>query len=285
MGDAKWIAMTGAGRSFFDDVAACPGGTLLALDFDGTLAPIVPDPEDSRFDEGAAEALGRLGAFVGHLAIVTGRDADVVRRLGRLDERPGLGRLVVLGQYGVQRFDSATGGTVTHPVGDGVPAARRDLEVLLARLVAQGHDLAGVYLEDKGIAIGVHTRRAAEPESALALLTPLVSEIAARHGLHVEPGRLVVELRASTRDKGDALRELVVETRARVVAMIGDDLGDLPAFAALEGFRNAGLSCCAVVSASEEQPRLSESADVLCDGPAGVAAWLSALADRLGLPE
>ncbi len=285
MGDAKWIAVTGVGGSFFDDAAAHPGETLLALDFDGTLAPIVPDPEDSRFDEGAAVALGRLAGVVGHVAIITGRGADVVRRLGRLDARPGLGRLVVLGQYGVQRFDSATGITTTHPVGEGVPAARRDLEGLLAQLTSQGRDMTGVHLEDKGIAIGVHTRRAASPEATLALLTPLVARIAARHGLHVEPGRLVVELRASTRNKGDALRELVTETGARVVAMVGDDLGDLPAFAALEGFRADGLSCCSVVSASEEQPGLLGSADVLCDGPDGVAAWLNALADRLGSKE
>lgn len=282
MGDASWRAVTRAGRSFFDVAAAHPGETLLAMDFDGTLAPIVPDPEDSRLDEGAAQALGRLGGAVGHLVVITGRGTDAVRRLGRLDERPGLGRLVVLGQYGVQRYDAATGVTETLPVGDGVPAARHDLEKLLATLSEEGHDLTGVHLEDKGIAIGVHTRRASEPEATLALLTPLVEGIARRHGLHVEPGRLVVELRASTRNKGDALRELVAETGVCVVAMIGDDLGDLPAFAALEGLRADGLVCCGVVSSSREQPRLLASADVVCDGPDGVAAWLNALADRIG---
>lgn len=276
-----WSPVTEAGAAFLESVRSVPDETLLALDFDGTLAPIVDDPERSAMHEGSAAALARLGHLVSQVAIVTGRPVDTVRRLGRLDELAGLDNLVVLGQYGVERYDAASGRVESHPVLAGIGPARRDLTELLARLAAEGRDVAGVHLEDKGIAVAVHTRRAADPDGALALLRPEVDGIAARHGLTVEPGRAVIEVRASSRTKGDALLDLVKELRASVVAMVGDDLGDLPAFEALATLRSRGLTTCAVVSSSDEQPDLAALADVICDGPDGVAQWLTELADGL----
>lgn len=281
MVDPRWHSRTDTGRGFFDVAAAGRAGMLLALDFDGTLAGLVPDPEDSRLHPGSAAALARLGGLVGRIAIITGRGVDVVRRLGELDGRPGLENLVVLGQYGVETYDAATGRTTTHPVGGDVGAARQDLRGLLEELAAGGEDVAGVHIEDKGLAVAVHTRRATDPAGAFERLTPAVSEVGRRHGLHVEPGRMVIELRASTRTKGDALRELVRDAGSRVVAMVGDDLGDLPAFEALRELRAVGIECCAVVSSSDEQPALVRVADVVCDGPDGVADWLGALAEHL----
>ncbi|HOA27661.1 MAG TPA: carboxyl transferase domain-containing protein, partial [Arachnia sp.] len=94
----------------------------------------------------------------------------------------------------------------------------------------------------------------------------------------------VLELRASSLTKGDALRELVRETGASAVAMCGDDLGDLPAFDVLDELRAEGLATCAVVAASAEQPALAHRADVLCEGPEGVAAWLAELARAVEAP-
>lgn len=281
MASNTWHSVTEAGRIFPDLFAAHPEGALLALDFDGTLAHLVPDPEDSRMHDDSAKALAALGGALGQLAIITGRAVAAVRRLGRLDERPGLERIVVLGQYGVERWDAATGELQQPETGDGVAAAKRDLVSLLAELAAAGRPVAGVHLEDKGRAIGVHTRRADDPEAALAVLESEVRRIGVAHGLHAEPGRLVIELRASTRTKGDALGALVSECSPSLVAMVGDDLGDLPAFELLPALRERGIACCAVVSSSEEQPALAEVADVVCDGPDGVAEWLAELARRM----
>nr|WP_269451975.1 trehalose-phosphatase [Tessaracoccus coleopterorum] len=115
--------------------------------------------------------------------------------------------------------------------------------------------------------MGVHTRRSDDPEGAYAALLPRLREIAAAHGLTVEPGRSVIELRSSNVTKGDAIRALVEETGARVVAMCGDDLGDLPAFEELVSLRAEGLVTCRVVSASPEQAAMDDSADILADGP------------------
>lgn len=271
---STWQAVTPEARHFLEAAAAHPGDVLLALDFDGTLAPIVDDPDDSRLLPESAAQLARLGEKLGHIAIITGRPVSAVRRLGDLDDRDGLGNLVVLGQYGVERWDAATGRESGEEVPAGVAQALGELQAVTA-----GHE--GVHLEDKGRAIGVHTRRATDPDATLRELEPAVRMIAEQHSLTVEPGRYVLELRSSTTTKGDALLALVEETGAKVVAMCGDDLGDIPAFRATHELRDRGLIACTVASASEEQPMLAANADVVADGPAGVAEWLRALADAV----
>ena len=61
----------------------------------------------------------------------------------------------------------------------------------------------------------------------------------------------------------------------------GDDLGDLPAFEAVQALRDEGLTGLLVCSASYEEDALVEISDVILDGPAGVAEWLTALADAI----
>ena len=271
-----WQAMTPHSAAFFEAAAAHPERALLALDFDGTLAAIVPDPEDSRLHEASSAALGRLCGVLGAVAIITGRAVGTVRRLARLDERPELASLIVLGAYGAERYSPAEADGPARETPEGIAAARPELEALIAEF-----GVAGVGLEDKGAALGVHTRRAADPTAAFEALRPGVGEIAARHGLVLEPGRNVLEVRASAVTKGEAIRSLVEETSATVVAMCGDDLGDLPAFAELTALREDGSVTCRVVSGSDEQDVLVAHADVLTDGPDGMADWLTALADRV----
>lgn len=275
---SAWWSNTPAGGDFFTVAATNPQATLLALDFDGTLAPIVDDPESSSMHEGCAEALSVLGPHLGRLAIITGRAVSAVRRLGRLDQRPGLERLSVFGQYGVERYDTDTGQLRLPPA----PDLQRVLSELETLVTSLGQATTGTHLEFKGRAIGVHTRRASNPEGAFAALAGPVAELAGRYGLHLEPGRLVLELRTSTLSKADALTELVDEMHPACVAVVGDDLGDLPALEMLSRLRDEGLTCCAVVSASAELPNaLATVADVICEGPDGVAAWLNDFAQCL----
>ena len=93
-----WHAMTPAAHDFLAAAAADPRAVLVAMDFDGTLAPIVDDPETSAMQPEAAEALAVLGPQVGHLAILTGRPVAKVRQLGQLERRAGLDGVVVLGR-------------------------------------------------------------------------------------------------------------------------------------------------------------------------------------------
>src|SRR5215475_9382478 len=69
---------TAAGRAGLDAVRAAPGRALVALDYDGTLAPIVADPARAWPADGAVDTLRRLAGVVGTLAVVTGRPAGQV---------------------------------------------------------------------------------------------------------------------------------------------------------------------------------------------------------------
>ncbi|MDX3671055.1 trehalose-phosphatase [Streptomyces europaeiscabiei] len=269
--------VTPAGRDALDAILDRPGRTVIALDFDGTLAPIVPDPEQARAHPDAVAALAALAPKVASVAVVTGRPAGVAVRHGGFAGVPGLEHLVVLGHYGAERWDAVTG-TVTAPAPHpGVAAVRAELPGLLDGVGAW----QGTWTEEKGRAVAVHTRRATDPQAAFEALRAPLTDLAARHGLIVEPGRLVLELRPPGMDKGVALREYLAETAAGSVLYAGDDLGDLPAFAAVEKLRTEGTPGLLVCSGSTEVTELSERADLVVDGPAGVVHLLSAIAEHV----
>ena len=265
---------TAAGAAGLAEVIAEPARAVIAVDFDGTLAPIVERPEDARPAKGAGEALAALCEAVGMCAVVTGRGAADVVALGGLD---GLRRLLVLGHYGLERWSD--GQLSAPPPHEGVERAR----ALLQALVDQSP--AGVHLEDKHRSLVVHTRPAADPAGTLEALTPRVEEIADGLGLETVPGRFVLEVRPGGIDKGTALRGLVDERDARSVVYVGDDLGDLPAFATVEQLRREGRAGLTVASAGEDAPaELAARADLLVDGPEAVVAFLAALAGAIGTP-
>jgi len=253
-----------------------PRETLVALDFDGTLAAIVDDPDRALADPDAVDALAAVGRLVGTVAVVTGRPVRTVVRLGGFSGRPGLESMVVLGQYGVERWNGADDSYLIPPEPAAVTAAGAELDALLA---AEG--LPDARVEHKGRALVVHTRELTDPRAAFNRLVQPMRDLAARHGLLLEPGRNVLEIRAPGSDKGGALRALVAETGARQVVFAGDDLGDLPAFETVAALREEGLAGLLVCSASQEEDALRQRADVVVDGPAGVAAWLRDLAARL----
>jgi trehalose 6-phosphate phosphatase len=267
---------TAAGAEALEAILHSPADTLIGLDFDGTLAPIVDDPEQAYADPAAVAALGRLGQRVGAVVVITGRPVRTVVRLGGFDAVDGLGSMVVLGQYGVERWNAAQDCYVLPPEPDEVVALADELPGLLASL-----GLAGARVEHKGRAVGVHTRTMADPAQAFAQLEEPIRALAERHGLRVEPGKNVWEIRASEVDKGAALRSAVAETGARQVVFAGDDLGDLPAFQAVQGLRKDGVAGLLVCSASYEEDALVAVSDVILDGTSGVAEWLTALADAI----
>ncbi|MGW7268555.1 trehalose-phosphatase [Streptomyces sp. NPDC054842] len=275
--DSLPTPVTTAGREGLDAILGRPGRAVIALDFDGTLAPIVADPEQARAHPGAVAALAALAPKVASVAVVTGRPAGVAVRHGGFAGVPGLEHLVVLGHYGAERWD-AVSGTVNAPAPHpGVAAVRAELPGFLDEIGAW----QGTWIEEKGRAVAVHTRRAADPQAAFETLRGPLTELAARHGLIVEPGRMVLELRPPGVDKGVALTEYVRETGAEAVLYAGDDLGDLPAFAAVDKLRSDGVPGLLVCSGSAEVAELAERADLVVEGPPGVVALLTALAARI----
>ena len=270
MSDAVPEPTTEAGRAGWAALRADPARALVALDYDGVLAPIVAEPTRAWPAPGAIEVLRRLAGRVGTLAVVTGRPAAVAVELGGLDSVPGL---VVEGQYGAERWQAGSLSTPPEPAA--VTAARSRLAAVLADAGAD----PGVWVEDKRLALVVHTRRAAAPDGELARLAPVVGPLADELGLEVHPGKMVLELRPPGFDKGGVLRRLAEQARPGAVLFAGDDLGDLPAFAAVERLRAAGIPGVTVASASPEAAEVVARADIAVAGPAGVVALLAALMD------
>lgn len=264
-------------RSAYDAVVDVLDATVVALDFDGTLAPVVDDPESAKLHPEAPEVLLELAGVVRAVAVITGRPARQAIAMGDLDDL-GLrmlergAELFVFGQYGHERW-SATERRIRSPRPPaGLASFERELPGVLRRA-----DAADAFVEEKGLAVAVHTRRMADPEGAFDRLAKPLIALAERHHLAVEPGRNVLEIRSTDMHKGHALRAFVAEQRAGGVVFGGDDLGDVEAFHAVRQLRAEGLPGLVVCSASTEQPGLVELADVVVDGPLGTVDFLRAL--------
>jgi trehalose 6-phosphate phosphatase len=240
--------------------------SLVAVDFDGTLAPIVPDPTDSRPAPGAIGALRDIAERGAQVAVITGRDAGTVVGLGGLDAIPGL---IVEGLYGAERWQG--GELTTLPE----PETMHRLRAALPPLVATGDPK--LWIEDKRLSLVVHGRLAADPEAALDPVREPVTVLGEQLGLSVHPGRGVLELRLPGYDKGAALHRLAAELAPKAVLFVGDDVGDLPAFAAVAELRDQGTPAWSVAAVSAEAPEVARAADVRVEGPAGVVALLQSL--------
>lgn len=258
------------GRQRYDALVAAAQTTVVGLDFDGTLAPIVDDPESAHIHPDAPEVLLALVEVVRAVAVITGRPARKALALGGLEdvgaEIGDTGReLFVFGQYGYERWSSTQRRVVSPRPPRGLSAFLRDLPRVL-----RDADAADAFVEDKGLAIAVHTRRLDDPVGAYDRLLPRLTELAERRGLAVEPGRNVIEMRSPGMDKGVVVRKLAEEVDAGGFLFAGDDLGDVEAFEAVAELRDQGLATLLVCSASQEESTLLELSDVVVPGPDGV---------------
>ncbi len=239
----------------------------VVTDFDGTLSEIVEDPASARPLAGVVDTLHALAAEFGCVAVVSGRPVSFLRSRLEIDERPSTA-LVLSGLYGLEWFAEGTERTE--------PAAlpfRSVIEEVAARADAEAP--AGVGVERKGLSVTLHVRTA---EDLTGWALRWSEEAAGAAGLVVHAGRKSFELRPPLAfDKGTVVSSLVAGRRA--ACFLGDDLGDLPAFDALDALqRDAGAATVRVgVRSREAPPSLLERADVIVDGPGGSLALLRSL--------
>ena len=262
----------------YDGLVGVARDVLVGLDFDGTLSPIVEDPARAVIHPEGPRVLTELAARVRAVVVVTGRPARQVVELGGLDAvADGLAdgaRLVVLGQYGNERWDSGSREFSSPEPPRGLQAFREELPRQLAAEHAEE-----AFVEEKGLALAVHTRRLPDAAEAFVRLEQALGDAAERHGLSLEPGRMVLEVRAPGMHKGLAVESALAEHHAGGVLFAGDDLGDLEAFEAVRRLRDQGLPTLLVCSSSNEQEALAELSDVVVDGPGGVLGLLSKFTD------
>jgi trehalose 6-phosphate phosphatase len=250
-------------------LAAQPESSALLLDFDGSLAPIVVDPEKAVAPPETLALLERLAARLLLVGIVSGRPLEYLSRM------VPLAGVDLVGQYGLEwRVDGRT-------VIDPAALAFRDA---VAQAAAEAdRRWPDLLVERKGeTAVTVHWRAVGDRGEAAA---GEIEALAAELGLAVYATRMARELRPPIAvDKGTAVRALLAERAVTAAAFAGDDRGDIPAFDALHALVASGRLTRALRIAvrSDEMPgELLERADLVVDGPTGLVAWLTALADAV----
>lgn len=266
------------GEHRYAEVVRAASRTVVGLDFDGTLAPIVDDPTRAHIHPDANDVLVELAAEVAAIAVITGRPARQALDLGGLEEvgdaiQAAGKELFLFGQYGNERWSSGNRRIVGPRPPRGLATFERDLPRVLRQAGA-----AEAFVEDKGLAVAVHTRRLGDPEGAFKSLLEPMSQLAVRHGLVIEPGRNVIEVRSAGAHKGMVVDRLAADLDARGFVFAGDDLGDIEAFEAVGDLEKEGLATLRVCSASSEESALIPLADVVVHGPEGVLGLLRRLA-------
>ncbi|HWC39312.1 MAG TPA: trehalose-phosphatase [Acidimicrobiales bacterium] len=244
----------------------------MLVDFDGTLSPIVDDPAEARPLPATLDALDRLPARYRRVAVVSGRPA------GFLVEHLGLGRgaashgpsLVVSALYGLEWAGS---GGVVHTRPEAEPW--REVVDQVER-AARAAAPPGMLVEHKGLTVTFHWRTAT---ANAGWAQAFAEEMSRETGLELHPAKMSIELRPPVpADKGTVVTELCRGLGA--ACFVGDDRGDLAAFAALDRLAAEGMITCKVaVAGAEIPPEVRAAADVVVDGPEGVAAlleWLGA---------
>ena len=245
-----------------------PYTVAVLTDIDGTLAPIVPTPDEAEVTEELRELLRRLGEKYRVVAGVSGRMAEDALRLVGLEE------IVYYGNHG---FEILRSGEVK-VVPEAAPYKEKVEE--LERKAREELGPLGTFVEEKGVTASVHYRNVSPAVGERC--KEFVKREGERLGLRVTVGRGVVEARPPVRaDKGTAVRKLVEEYEPEKALYIGDDTTDLDAFRELEKLREEGVLSETLrigVKSEEGPPEIVSEADLAVDGVEEVGKVLRALA-------
>ncbi|GIF06382.1 trehalose-phosphatase [Actinoplanes siamensis] len=242
-------------------------GTTFFFDFDGVLSPITEDPESSRPVAGIPEVLDRLAGRVARVAIVSARPVTFLRT-----HFASLAHVDLFGLYGLEVWHE--GQVVTKP-------AALSYEKPMERLAAAARAALQrpVEVEYKRLAVALHYRK--DPARA-AQVEKWALEQAEEHGLLIQRGRMVVELKPPVdQDKGMVITEGVRD--AGCAWYFGDDMSDIKAFDALrarEAVDPAFFGMAVAVANNETGAEVSSAADLTLDSPTAVAKFLTAGLDR-----
>lgn len=203
--------------------------TALFLDFDGTLIELAADPAVVTIGAELPGLLGRVADRLdGRLALVSGR--SIAQLEGFLGD--ALTRFALAGSHGVE----------LRPIGGAalVPVRPASLDAAEAAFSARFADRPAVLVERKSFGVGLHFRHS--PDSA-AEAEALVEEYAAAHGLAVQKGKMMVELRLAGQDKGSAVVAFASDApfAGHRPVFLGDDLTDEAGFAAAARLGGYGI--------------------------------------------
>lgn len=201
---------------------------FLALDYDGTLTPIVDDPADALLAAPMRQLLGELARRRDvDMAIVSGR------ALADLQDVAGISGPIYAGNHGMEI--NGRGISFVEPVAH---ASAQALHEIRRDLTEKLRHIPGALIEDKGLTLSIHHRRVAPIDAAEVWQTVLRAVEPLSDRFHVTPGAKVYEVRPLVRwDKGAAVKWIKerLGLRDALVMYIGDDATDEDAFVALDG--------------------------------------------------
>jgi trehalose 6-phosphate phosphatase len=249
-----------------------PASVAVLCDVDGTLAPIVGDPEDAAVPARTQKTLRELARRYALVACVSGRRAVEARSLVGVEE------LAYAGNHGLELLAPGAEEAILDPaIEKGGRAVRR----FVLELEADALDAAGLRLEDKGPIQALHWRGAFD-EKAAERRARLIADHARKAGLEPHWGRKVLEIRpASGIDKGTAVQRLLADHPIEQALFAGDDRTDLDAFRALRSLVGGGGlrgAVCVAIGSAEGPPELFRQADAVLASPEEFLGVLSALA-------
>jgi trehalose 6-phosphate phosphatase len=243
-----------------EPLRADPAGTRIVLDFDGSLSPIVDDPASAAPIEGAADVLIGLANHYGEVLVVSGRPVSFLTEHLPVE-------VSLAGLYGLEGL--RRGERWEHPNSGAWREVMEDVAVT-ARSVGP----AGMLVEPKGLSITLHYRTRPEIGDEVVAFAKAQAD---RAGLEARAAKMSMELQPPIdTDKGKVIDEWCSD--ATHVLFAGDDLGDLPAFDALDRLARRGVGTLRVAVTSDETPdELRSRADVTVVGPSELLQFLQRL--------
>lgn len=197
---------------------------LVALDFDGVLAPLVDNPDDSRITPEGRAALDLLiGAPGVTVALVSGRGLANLREVSQADPRWWM-----VGSHGIEVEGPANGGVVSVPT-----ANKDDLEALWADFVAVANQYPGTWVETKPWGAALHTRGV--DQAVEDAVHSEARHVIARYGdqLTTRLGHGIIESSLQSQTKGDGITALINHIAPEATLFMGDDTTDEDALAVL----------------------------------------------------
>jgi trehalose 6-phosphate phosphatase len=253
-----------------DPFAAEPERSALLFDVDGTLAPIVVDPESAAVPAATRELLEALVGRYALVACISGRQALEARRIVGIDS------IAYVGNHGLELLAPGAGEPVTDPALEPLAGAAGSF----VRSAYGPHlEKLGVRIEDKDAIWSLHWRGAPDEEAVEEALRPVATE-AERQGLVPHWGRKILEIRPPFEtDKGTAVAAALDHHRLARALYAGDDTTDLDAFRKLRALEDEGRldALCVGVRSAEGPEAIEREADLVVDGPEAMSELLEAL--------
>jgi trehalose 6-phosphate phosphatase len=255
-------------------LAAAPGVTGLFSDFDGTLSPIVAEPDRAGPLPGAGTVLRRLARRFAVVALVSGRPAEWLGARFGAEATEGL---ELYGLHGLERWTP----TGARPVEAAGGWAR-----VVSGLVRQAEDaqIPGLVVENKVLGLTLHWRTADDPARTEPAALELAGRLGRESGMLTRAGKASVELVPPLGvDKGSVVRER--GSGLACAAYLGDDVSDLPAFDALDDLARSGAETWRVAVSGPEAPAsVIERADLVLGSPEECLRFLRRLAEAAEAP-